>query len=490
MQGAVRAKKSGDNDEIADIHALVRGPNCASRSESSLMSQTLREQLDQRPMTTFQWSVIGVCMALNMIDGFDVLVMAFTASSVSAYWKLSGSELGFLLSAGLFGMAAGSLLLAPWADKLGRRPLILGCLAVSGMGMLASSWSQTPMQLATFRVITGLGVGGILACSNVIASEYACLRWRSLAVTLQSTGYALGASIGGSIAVWLLSHYDWRSVFMFGGCATLVVFVLAWFALPESLDFLLARKPKGALQRLNALTRKMGLPTLDRMPDPAPAGAAAGSKPRGPLQLFAPELRRSTFLVWLSFFAVMFGFYFVMSWTPKLLAASGLTQEQGVTTGVLLSLGGILGAALLGLLASRFAIHRALAVFMLITALLLCFLVSTSGVLWASYALAFLIGLFANGCVAGLYAIAPMVYGSEVRATGVGWGIGVGRMGAIVSPLVAGSMLDASWSPAQLYVGYGMAFVVAAVIVWMHRIAVPAAPQRNITRPAKAAAQA
>ena len=203
------------------------------------MEQDLRAHLDQRPMTTFQWSVIAVCMALNMIDGFDVLVMAFTASAVSGHWKLSGSELGFLLSAGLFGMAAGSLLLAPMADKLGRRPLILLCLAVSGLGMLASAWSQTPAQLAVLRVITGLGVGGILACSNVIASEYASLRWRSLAVTLQSTGYALGATIGGSIAVWLLAHHGWRSVFMFGGCSTLAVLVLAWFALPESLDFLL-----------------------------------------------------------------------------------------------------------------------------------------------------------------------------------------------------------------------------------------------------------
>ncbi|GAO72503.1 MFS transporter [Comamonas thiooxydans] len=451
------------------------------------MEQDLRAHLDQRPMTTFQWSVIAVCMALNMIDGFDVLVMAFTASAVSAHWKLSGSELGFLLSAGLFGMAAGSLLLAPMADKLGRRPLILLCLAVSGLGMLASAWSQTPMQLAVLRVITGLGVGGILACSNVIASEYASLRWRSLAVTLQSTGYALGATIGGSIAVWLLAHHGWRSVFMFGGCSTLAVLVLAWFALPESLDFLLVKRPANALQRLNGLIRKMGLPALGSLPQAVAAGSGEGKR-MGPLQLLSPKLLRPTLLVWLSFFSVMFGFYFVMSWTPKLLAASGLTPEQGVTTGVLLSLGGILGATLLGLLAARFAIHRALAVFMLVTAVLLCFLVGSSGALWMSYTLAFLIGVFVNACVAGLYAIAPVVYGSDVRATGVGWGIGIGRIGAIVSPLVAGGLLDAAWSPDQLYLGYGLAFVLAAVIVSMHRIAGPQAADRRAASETVAAA--
>lgn len=434
------------------------------------MSDDLRSSIDQRPMTHFQWSVIGLCMVLNMIDGFDVLVMAFTASAVSAHWQLSGARLGFLLSAGLFGMAAGSLLIAPWADRLGRRPLILACLAVSGVGMLGSAWSHSATQLAALRVVTGLGVGGILACSNVIASEYASQRWRSLAVTLQSTGYALGASIGGSIAVWLLGHYDWRAVFLFGGGVTLAVLLLAWWRLPESMDFLLARRPEGALPRLNALAGRMGLPPLHALPA---AACASAQRARGPLQLLSPGLRRPTLLVWLSFFAVMFGFYFVMSWTPKLLAASGLTQEQGVTGGVLMSLGGILGATLLGLLAARYPVHRALAAFMLVTAVLLCLVAGNPGSLVLSYALAFLIGAFANGCVAGLYAIAPMVYGGEVRATGVGWGIGVGRMGAIVSPLVAGSLLDAAWSPSQLYVGYGAAFVLAACVVSLHRLQGP-----------------
>ena len=155
-------------------------------------------------------------------------------------------------------------------------------------------------------MLTGLGVGGILACSNVIASEYASQRWRSLAVTLQSTGYALGASIGGSIAVWLLGRHDWRAVFLFGGCVTLGVLVLAWWRLPESMDFLLARRPAGALQRLNALVGRLGLPALAALPPAAPS--AAERSRRGPLQLFAPGLRRPTLLVWLSFFAVMFGF--------------------------------------------------------------------------------------------------------------------------------------------------------------------------------------
>lgn len=368
------------------------------------MTQSIRDTVDHRSMTTFQWSAIAVCVALNMIDGFDVLVMALTAASVSAEWHLNGAKLGLLLSAGLFGMAGGSLFIAPWADKIGRRPLTLICLANSGIGMLASSLARSEFQLAILRVVTGLGVGGISACSNVIASEYASHRWRGLAVSLQSTGYALGATIGGTIAVWLLSLSGWRSVFLFGGCATLLVMVLVLWRLPESLDFLLARRPANALERLNKVIGRMGLPVLDELPYRDPS---RGENRGNVMALFSPALRRPTLLIWLSFFMVMFGFYFVMSWTPKLLAASGLTPQQGITGGVLLSLGGIFGTAMLGLLAARFRLNHVLAAFMVISAVLLNFIVSNPGSLLASYSLAFLIGMFVNGCVAGLYASCP-----------------------------------------------------------------------------------
>ena len=127
------------------------------------MNRDLRRALDDEPMRPFQWLAVAVCIVLNLIDGFDVLVMAFTASSVAAEWNLGGAEIGLLLSAGLFGMAAGSLFIAPWADRWGRRPLILACLALSGLGMLASALSQAAWQLALLRGLTGLGIGGILA---------------------------------------------------------------------------------------------------------------------------------------------------------------------------------------------------------------------------------------------------------------------------------------------------------------------------------------
>lgn len=192
--------------------------------------------------------------------------------------------------------------------------------------MLLSALSQTPVQLAFLRGLTGLGIGGILASSNVIASEYASKRWRGLAVSLQSTGYALGATLGGLLAVWLLTHWGWRSVFA-GGVVTFAVIPLVLLWLPESLDFLLARRPATALQRINSLARRLGQPVLSQMPAAVvnPAGHSNGLS-----KLLAPALRRTTLLIWLLFFLVMFGFYFVMSWTPNCWSRPGFRRNRAL----------------------------------------------------------------------------------------------------------------------------------------------------------------
>ena len=443
------------------------------------MSIDLKKVVDDGPMAHFQWLAIGICIVLNMIDGFDVLVMAFTASSVSAEWALNGAQVGLLLSAGLFGMAAGSLFIAPWADRFGRVPLILFCLLLSGVGMLLSSLSQTPLQLALLRGLTGLGIGGILASSNVIASEFANKRWRGLAVSLQSTGYALGATLGGLLSVWLLTHFGWRSVFIFGGAVTLAVIPLVLLFLPESLDFLITRRPVNALARINRLAVRLGQPALGELPlIPSTPNAGKGRL----AQLLAPESRRTTLLIWLLFFLVMFGFYFVMSWTPKLLVAAGLSAQQGISGGVLLSVGGIFGAALIGALASRWRLTRVLALFMLISAVLLVLFVGSASSVSMALGLGLLIGLFVNGCVAGLYALSPIVYDASVRTTGVGWGIGIGRIGAILSPTVAGVLLDSGWQPLHLYGVFAVVFVIAAIVLLQLRPGTQAQTSSELSR--------
>lgn len=185
--------------------------------------------------------------------------------------------------------------------------------------------------------------------------------------------------------------------------------------------------------------------------------------------LLSPHKRQATLLIWITFFLIMFGFYFVMSWSPRLLVASGLTNEQGIMGGVLLNLGGILGTALVGLLAARIALYKVHATYLLATGALMSLLLSVAGEVNQTLMLAFLLGIFVNGCVAGMFSMTPMVYESSHRVTGLGWGIGMGRFGSILAPLAAGSLIDAKWQPGEIYGLYAGAFVLAAVtIVLLH----------------------
>lgn len=442
----------------------------------------LEEAVDNGPMSRFQWCAIAVCVLLNTLDGFDVLVMSFTAKTISGEWHIDSGTLGLLMSSGLAGMALGALLVAPWADRIGRRPVILIGLPVAAAGMMLSSASQNWQQLAMLRLLTGVGIGAVLACSNVIAGEFASRRWRGLAVSLNSTGYAVGATIGGISSVALIDHYGWRSVFLAGGLATLAVIPVAFLLLPESLDFLLSRRPANALNRVNSLARRMGQPMLPELPE------RDASKPRsagGLRRLLAPDLRRSTLVLWGAFFLVMAAFYFVTSWTPTLLVEAGMSSTQSLTGGTLLNLGGVFGTALLGALAARYALNSVLRVYLFVSAALVMIFAASTGTLVLAFCIGAVIGVAVNGCIAGLYALTPSVYPTPLRATGVGAAISVGRVGAIIAPSAAGRLLDAGWTPLALYVATGAVFLAAGLLLFGMRRKQPAPAASRQVSPAR-----
>ena len=426
------------------------------------MKDTIRQAMDEEKMSRFQWLAVSTCVMLVMLDGFDVLVMAFTAASISAEWRLTGAQLGVLFSAGLFGMGAGSLFLAPLADRWGRQPIIIFCLALISMGMLLSALAQNGLQLGLLRAITGVGIGGMLASVSVITSEYSSNRWRSTCVAFQATGYPIGATIGGTIAAVLLATHGWRSVFVFGGLATAVMIPVVLWRLPESVDFLIARRPAGALNKLNALLRQMGRPVLAQLPAQAtgPTAASAGFK-----SLFSPALLRPTLLLWGAFFLLMFSFYFALSWTPKLLVAAGLSAQQGITGGVVLNVGGIVGGSVFGLLSSRFDLGRLTALSLCVAAAAVALFGAVTGSLNLAFLAAFGIGVFIFASMAGLYAFAPVIYPAAVRTTGMGWSIGIGRIGAVLAPLTAGLLLDQGATPPQLYYLFAAPLVLAMGVV-------------------------
>lgn len=440
----------------------------------------LRERINNSKMSPYQWAIIGICVLLNALDGFDVLAMAFTANGVTEEFGLTGSELGVLLSAGLVGMAIGSLCLAPLADLIGRRPMIIASVGAAGAGMLLAATASNMAQLGIWRFLTGLGVGCILACTNVIASEYSSKKRRGLSISIYTAGYGIGATLGGAAAVYLQSQYGWRSVFVFGGICTLSILVILLFLLPESVDFLVTKRPRNVLDRLNRIARRTGHPAVDALQD-APIVAKPKTNPIS--DLLTPANRRSTLLLWVAFFTTMFGFYFVNSWTPRLLVTAGMTESQGIIGGLMLTLGGIFGSVLYGVLAIKWSSKIVLVAFTVLSAVMIVVFISSASVILLALGAGVLVGMLINGCIAGLYTLAPSLYPASVRSTGVGWGIGIGRIGAIIAPLITGALLDASWSAVQLYLTVGVVVLISAAAVGMIRSKEPvkSAPVEELT---------
>jgi benzoate transport len=414
--------------------------------------------IEQQPMTRFQTVAVAICMVLNGIDGFDVLAISFAAPVLSSDWNLSAQGLGLLFSAGLAGMTVGSLLIAPLADRLGRRWMTLASLLTVTVGMLASAVTQNTAQLAMTRVVTGLGIGAMLPSLATVVAEYSSRRRRELCVSVMSTGYPIGATIGGIAAVVLVSSFGWRGIFFFGGLLSLAMLPVVVWALPESLAFLMARRPPDALARINLLLRRLGREPVECVPE-----AHGGHRGSTILDVVRGRLGASSAALWTAFFCVMVTFYFVLSWTPKLLVDAGLRPDQGISGGVLLNVGGIVGALVLGLLAARVGPFRIVAWTMLAGAAAVAAFGWLGQTLAPAMGLALLVGYFLFGCMVGLYAVMPSVYPAAVRNTGAGLSIGVGRIGGIMSPYAAGLLLQAGWSSSATYAVFATPLVVASV---------------------------
>jgi benzoate transport len=418
----------------------------------------IRHAIDTTPMGGFQWYIIGLATLLNALDGYDILAMAFSATSVTAEFTLSGSQLGLLLSSALIGMAVGSLVLGPFADRLGRRRILITSLVLNLAGLLLTTTAGSPLELAVWRVVTGIGIGGILATVTVITSEFSNNRNRGLAVSIYAAGYGVGATIGGALATQLIPAFGWRAVFFTGAAATLLSLILVIVSVPESVDYLEVKRPAGAEDKIRQIARRLG---KDVVTDVAPPVTTAEQVTLS--SLLTGNVRATTLKLWAAFFIIMFGFYFANTWTPQLLVESGMSENQGIIGGLALTMGGTFGSLIYGLITVRFDARRTLMVFSVVSAVTLVVFITTTSVPALAFLSGVLVGMLLNGCVSGLYTVTPTAYPSALRTTGVGWGIGIGRFGAILAPITVGALLDAGWAPVHLYCGVAVVVVLAAV---------------------------
>jgi benzoate transport len=406
----------------------------------------VREMIDDRPMSRFQVLVIALCVIMNIVEGYDILVMGFAASGVVAEWHITASQVGLLISAGLMGMAVGSTVIAPTADRIGRRNMTLICLGIATVGMALSALTTGYGQLWACRFLTGLGVGGVMVSLPVIIAEFSNARGRGTCVAFFALGLPMGGLIGGSVAALFASEFGWRATFVSGAVLSLATALTMLKLLPESLDFLITRRPHGALLRVNLALRRMGLEPLSELP--APTVNEVGNVRFAVLT--GRNAVRSVF-IWVCFIALFGGIYFASSWMPRLLEQSGLSAQQGINGGIMLNLGGVVGALLMTVIALRFSGTTLALVSLAANTVIFLAMRLVIGHLALTMIIAVLMGVMLYALGAALFNIAPLQYPVAVRSTAVGWAIGIGRIGAILAPIVAGVLVDVGWTGADLF---------------------------------------
>jgi MFS family permease len=402
-------------------------------------------------MSRMQWAVVAVMFGLNALDGFDALAISFAAPGILAQWGLTRTALGIVMSLELVGMTLGSLLLGGLADARGRRWTILLCLACMSTGMFGSAFAPNVALLSIGRVLTGFGIGGMLAATNAGVAEAANERRRPLVVVLMAVGFPIGSVLGGMVAVQLLRAYGWHEVFLFGAlCTTLMAPLVLWLA-PDSIEFEVHRRGHAALPRVNRLLARMGHAPLAALHIPE---RPASARKTGFAEIFAPAFRWTTILLTIAYLTNITTFIFLFKWTAPAIVDMGFSAPQAASVLVWASSGGIVGCLLFGLLTERLSVlGLTIAIAALASAAMAGFgsLPANLTILSAG---AFVAGLCANAAVVGHYSLVATLFPTHLRAGATGAVIGVGRGISAAAPALAGLLFTA---------GYG--FPIVAIVM-------------------------
>jgi benzoate transport len=389
----------------------------------------------------------------------DVLVISYAAPSIAKTWTIGPEALGIVFSAGLLGMTVGTMFLAPRTDVIGRRPMIMLCATLMGISVFITAYSQSVVQLVFLRFLSGLGIGGMLASTPALASEYAPERSKDFWVSLVMSGYPTGAVVSGMAAAKIIPGYGWQAMFQAAGIATLMTLPLIYFLAAESLDFLFKTRPPNALPKANKILARMGISQLTELPPARPREERAKASV---VSLLTKNYRISTLRLWVAFFLAFATLYFLVSWIPKLAESTGLSLELAIYAGTVFNLGSVPGISLQGYLSGKFGLSRVVCVFLSVAAILMIIF----GFFQASVLVLILFGLIGftfQGGFVGLYAMAARLYPTEFRTTGIGWAIGVGRCGGIAGPLFGGVLIGMGLSMTANFIIYAIPVIVAGI---------------------------
>ncbi|MGF6373503.1 AAHS family 4-hydroxybenzoate transporter-like MFS transporter [Paraburkholderia sp. RAU6.4a] len=424
--------------------------------------------IDNGRLCPYHWLIIALCAMCLIMDGFDVQAMGYVAAVVIREWGIAKELLAPVFGAGLFGMLVGSLTLSTLADRIGRRPVVIGATLFFSACMLGTGFAHSIPELIGWRFAAGLGLACIMPNAMALTGEYSPRRIPVMLMMLVSCGYVLGAAVGGLITAAMIPALGWRSVFLAGGAIPLGLGMLMWLALPESIQFLIFR------QRGDSRVRRSLARVSPATPFPEDAQFVMDEQePVGVpfIELFKDGRARATLLLWLINFANLLAMYFLSNWLPTVMRDAGHSASLAVLAGTTLWGGGLIGTLALGRIIDRIGFTRVLVTAFLVAGVTTA-AIGNPMVTASPVAVLVSIGLTGFAIIGGqpaLNVLAAMYYPTSLRATGIGWSLGIGRVGSVIGPVVGGALLHLQWSSSVLFLAAAVpALVSVAGVVGIH----------------------
>ncbi|QOW46247.1 MULTISPECIES: MFS transporter [Acinetobacter] len=418
--------------------------------------------VDEAKFTPFHWNVLIWCLLIIIFDGYDLVIYGVALPLLMQEWGLSAVQAGMLASTALFGMMFGAMCFGTLSDKLGRKKTIMICVAIFSGFTFLGAFASNPIEFGILRFLAGLGIGGVMPNVVALMTEYAPKKIRSTLVAVMFSGYAIGGMTSALLGAWLVTDYGWKIMFYIA-IIPFVALPLIWKFLPESIMFL---TNKGKTEQVRQTVQKIA-PEKTISVDTVFVLNETTVGDEAPLRaLFQQGRTFSTLMFWIAFFMCLLMVYALGSWLPKLMIQAGYSLGASMIFLFALNIGGMVGAIGGGVLSDRFHLKPVLTIMFAVGAIALILLgfKSPQVVLYTLIAIA---GAATIGSQILLYTFVAQFYPAAVRSTGMGWASGIGRIGAIVGPVLTGALLTLQLPHQMNFLAIAIPGVIAALAIFL-----------------------
>lgn len=416
--------------------------------------------VDKAKFTPFHFNVVAWCLLIILFDGYDLAINGVVLPLLMQDWGLSAIQAGMLASTALAGMMFGAMFFGSLADKIGRKKVIMICIVLFSGLTFAGGFASNPTEFAILRFLAGLGIGGVMPNLVALTSEYAPQKMRSTLVTTMFSGYAIGGVMAALLGSWFTPSFGWQIMFFIAGIPLLLLPVI-WKFLPESLIFIVKEDRQ---KQARSIVRRLAPDILVKDTTIFELNQANEAEPANVASLFRRGRTKNTLLFWLAFFSCLLTMYALSSWLPKLMMAAGYSMDNSLMFMMVMNIGAVVGIVGGGILADRFHLKPVLMCLGLVGGVVMSLMGFQSNQFFL-YILVFLAGAASIGSQMLLYSYVAQYYPLAIRSTGIGWSSAIGRMGAIVGPILIGGLLGMNLPAHFNFMAVGLPILITAIAV-------------------------